>query len=181
LGNLQSRLDLAIALPLFEDQSTPSAHRLRIDTRSRALSSSQFRKKSADLQRLINEALDMLQAFGVPMTDTGRRRESMAMAFIAVAGVRSNAGWPSALDFNQGRSMTTRDVIDYRNQHLGETGSSGSYDDIRREDLKLLIPAGIVVRSLPGSSQNTPTRGYACILSSPAPSAHSGPSRGIVN
>lgn len=146
---------------LFDDSSTDVSHRLLPDTKARKLSSREFRDKPKAVQRLINEALDILRAFGVPMTGTGRRRESMAMAFIAVAGVTSESGWTAAQDFDQGRSMKSRDIINYRNAHLGESGSSGSYDDIRREDLKLLIPAGIVVRSLPGSSQNTPTRGYA--------------------
>lgn len=139
----------------------PEPHLLSPTARSRQESSRNFRVKDEATQRLINAALTMLHAFGIPTTGTGRRRECMAMAFIAVAGVTPSKGWSAAEDFEQGRSLKSRDIIDFRNAHLGEQGSSGSYDDIRREDLKLLVAAGIVVNSVPGSAHNAPNRGYA--------------------
>lgn len=146
--------------PLFDDVDLGTgSHTLSASSTSRQRSSANFREKPGAIQKLINEALDILSAFGVPMDDSGRRREAMAMAFIAVAGVRHS--WRTAQDFDQGRSMKSRDIIEFRNEHLGEKGSPGSYDDIRRRDLKLLVTAGIVVNSVPGSRHNAPNRGYA--------------------
>lgn len=136
-------------------------HRLSPHARSREESSPNFRAKDATVQKLINDALDILEAFGVPMSDPGRRRECMAMAFISVAGMTPGDPWGAAKDFEQGRALKSRDIINFRNEYLGEEGSSGSYDDIRRKDLKLLVTAGIVVNSLPGSTHNAPNRGYA--------------------
>jgi hypothetical protein len=144
---------------LFDESS--QANLLRPDSTRASESSPNFRGKDAAVQRLINEALDMLNAFGIPMTETGRRRECMAMAFIAVAGVTPGARWADTEDFEQDRALKSRDIIDFRNKHLGENGSSGSYDDVRRRDLKPLTAAGIVVNSLPGSAHNAPNRGYA--------------------
>jgi len=95
------------------------------------------------------------------MDDTGRRRERMAMAFIAVAGVRPGGSWGEARDFEQGRAVTSREIIAFRNTHLDEEVSPGGYDDVRRKDLKPLVAAAIVVNSLPGSAHNAPNRGYA--------------------
>ncbi len=144
-----------------QKSGTPAAHRLSPDSKSQAASSATFRAKPEPTQALINDALDILDAFGVPMTATGRRRECMAMALIAVAGVKPGEGWASAADFEQDRHLKSRDIINFRNAHLGESGSSGSYDDVRRRDLKPLVTAGIVVNSLPGSAHNAPNRGYA--------------------
>jgi len=85
----------------------------------------------------------------------------MAMAFIAVAGVKPGDPWSGAEDFDQDRSLKSRDIISFSNAHLGESRSSGSYDDVRRQHLKPLTAAGIVVNSLPGSRHNAPNRGYA--------------------
>jgi type II restriction enzyme len=144
----------------FNSAASPS-HRLSPHATSQGASSRNFREKDSDVQELINEALDILDAFGIPMTATGRRRECMAMAFIAVAGVTPGQPWSSTEDFEQERSLKSRDIINFRNEHLMEVGSSGSYDDVRRRDLKPLVAAGIMVNSLPGSAHNAPNRGYA--------------------
>ncbi|MBN8869663.1 MAG: hypothetical protein J0H66_07265 [Solirubrobacterales bacterium] len=136
-------------------------HRLSSTSTGRSESSSNFRSKPPEIQALINEALDILDAFGIPMTDTARRRECMAMAFLAVAGVSSSSDWGQAKDFEQDRAPTSRDIIEYRNAHFGESGSSGSYDDVRRKDLKPLLASSIIVNSLPGSAHNSPSRGYS--------------------
>ena len=59
--------------------------------------------------------------------------------------------------------LTTRQIIEYINKHFEENISSGSYDDIRRKDLKLPVTAGIVLRSanVPDAATNNPTRAYA--------------------
>lgn len=44
--------------------------------------------KSASVNKIIEEAIDIISATGIPILEqTERRRERMAMAFLAVAGV----------------------------------------------------------------------------------------------
>ena len=115
--------------------------------------------KPISIQNLINEALDILESVGIPVnTKSERGREKMAESFLAVANV--TADWKTALDNTH---LQTRQIITFINRHFGENISSGSYDDIRRKDLKLLVIADLVVNSGDKSSAatNDPTRGYA--------------------
>lgn len=127
----------------------------------------QFIKKTGKkrpVQRVINEALAILSAFGIPFDGLSQRRlEKMAMAFLAVCDVRSPGSWSKAKDSTSGRALTSRQIIAYINAHFEETISSGSYDDIRRKDLKLPTVAQIVLKSAndPDASTNNPTRAYA--------------------
>ncbi|OGV34656.1 MAG: hypothetical protein A2020_00375 [Lentisphaerae bacterium GWF2_45_14] len=120
--------------------------------------------KPAAVRDLINGALDILKAFGIPFENlTQRRLEKMAMAFLAVADLKRGSQWKDAKQSGGGRAPQTRQIIDYINNNFGEQISSGSYDDIRRKDLKLMTVAGIIERSAnnPTASTNNPTRGYA--------------------
>ena len=120
-----------------------------------------FHKKSAKLQQLINQALDIISSMGIPLEDkTQRALEKMAGVFIAVAQINKERGWSHAKDRNDGISLKSRDIIDYMNDNLEEKISSGSYDDIRRKDLKLLVLDGLVSRTQPDAARNSPTRGY---------------------
>lgn len=115
--------------------------------------------KSAPIQRLINEALDILEAVGIPVEEKSERgKEKMAMAFLAVAHVTGN--WIAASDKTH---LQTRQIISFINGHFDEAISSGSYDDIRRKDLKLLVIGDLIVNSADNLSAatNDPTRGYA--------------------
>ena len=59
--------------------------------------------------------------------------------------------------------LQTRQIITFINKHFEENISSGSYDDIRRKDLKLLVVADLIVNSGDklSAATNDPTRGYA--------------------
>lgn len=124
--------------------------------------SPQFREKSPEIQQLINEALYLLERFGVPMSGlSARRLERMGLAFLAVADMKRPGEWNRTQDVTEGRSMKTRDIIEFVNEHFGENISSGSYDDIRRKDLLLPVLAGIVIQTNPEAARNDPQRGYA--------------------
>jgi BsuBI/PstI restriction endonuclease domain/BsuBI/PstI restriction endonuclease HTH domain len=123
-------------------------------------SSKEFRAKPAELQKLINQALDILVALGIPMDETVRRRERMALAFLAAADVKRFEDWSTAKSQSDGWSLTTRQIIEYWNTHFGENVSSGSYDDIRRKDLLLVVHAGVVVPDQPDTARNNPRRAY---------------------
>jgi type II restriction enzyme len=115
-------------------------------------------KKAKTVVKIINEAIEILVSVGIP-TDGKKERslERMAMAFLAVAGVTEK--WTNAVD---NRFLKTRDIITFNNTNFEENISSGSYDDIRRKDLKLLVLAELILNSSdkPNAATNDPTRGY---------------------
>ena len=115
--------------------------------------------KSVKVQSLVNEALDILDSVGIPVgTKSERGAEKMAQAFLAVANVTED--WTTASDDTH---LQTRQIITFINKHFEETISPGSYDDIRRKDLKLLVIADLIVNSGDklSAATNDPTRGYA--------------------
>ena len=117
-------------------------------------------RKTPEQQKLINSALFMIESFGVPMGGmTERQRTKTAMDFLALANMRRGKKWPDAADVTTVK-LGTREIIAYVNRHFGEKISRGSYDDIRRKDLKPLIQAGVVEHSKPESARNDPGRGY---------------------
>lgn len=120
-----------------------------------------FKEKSTKIQQLINTTLYILDCFGIPLDTTPRRLERMALAFLASGDIKEISDFKMIKDLNSGYSLKTRDVIIYVNQHFEENISSGSYDDIRRKDLKLLTIAEVVLRSSPNSATNDSTRGYS--------------------
>ena len=116
-------------------------------------------QKDAQIVQLLEEAITILASVGIPVLDkTERSLERMAMSFLAVAGVTKH--WNEASDK---RFLKTREVINFINQHFSENISSGSYDDIRRKDLKLLVIAELILNSSdkPDAATNDPTRGYS--------------------
>jgi len=92
-----------------------------------------------------------------------RELEKMAMAFLAVADVKRSVDWHKARVRIGKDTLKTRDIIAYMNQNFGEEISPGSYDDIRRKDLKFPVVAEIIVASAnkPNAAKNDPTRGYS--------------------
>lgn len=115
--------------------------------------------KNITTNRLIFEMLDILDEVGIPMSGlTDRRKEKIAEACLAVGGIKMNFSEASSDKY-----LRTRDIIEFENENYGEDRSSGSYDDVRRQDLILLVEAGVVLNSssLSGQATNDPSRGYA--------------------
>ncbi len=121
-----------------------------------------FKEKTKAIQELINTTLYILESFGVPVDSTPRRLERMAISFLACGDIKSLKDFKKIKDLNSNYSLKTKDIIDYVNNFFSENISSGSYDDIRRKDLKLLTFAEIILHSNPNSATNDSTRGY-CI------------------
>lgn len=127
-----------------------------------------FKKgKSKHVQKLYSDMLDILAAVGIPVEKlvSDRRREKMAGACLAVGQIIES--FKEAKSVMNGSYLTTRNIIKFENEHYGENISSGSYDDIRRKDLKPLTDEGLVINSslLDQASTNDPNRGYT--LSAP--------------
>jgi type II restriction enzyme len=102
-----------------------------------------FIEKTPQVQELINTALYILDTFGIPLDATPRRLERMAIAFLATGDIKKISDFKKAKDLNSRYALKTRDIIIYVNSHFGEDISSGSSDDIRRKDLKLLTVAEV--------------------------------------
>lgn len=122
--------------------------------------------KTEAVKKLIFAMLDIFEATGISTEGfTDRRKEKMACACLAVAGVTTSL--KEARSMMNGVFLRTRDVIAFENEHYGENIAMGSYDDIRRKDLKPLTDLGYVVNSadFDMAATNNPTRGYA--LSAP--------------
>ncbi|MBQ8241727.1 MAG: hypothetical protein IJZ38_13025 [Bacteroides sp.] len=120
-----------------------------------------FSEKSPEVQTLIREALHIVEELGIPTNDlTDIRKEKIAMALLAVGDVKSSKEWAKIKDANKSYAVTTKQMIDFYNQHLEDSTSKGSYDYVLRHGLKRLLIAGIVVQSKPDSNLSDSTRGY---------------------
>lgn len=118
-------------------------------------------KKSQKIIAVIEQAIEILDAIGIPIENKRERSlEKMAMSFLAVAGVIDN--WKEVQGLNEKRFLKTREIIQFINSNFEENISSGSYDDIRRKDLKFLVMGGFILKSAanPNAATNDPTRGY---------------------
>lgn len=125
--------------------------------KSRRLTKTQIRK-------LVGEALEILQSFGVPTDNlTERKKERMAKAFLAVAGLGPFSEWSDVRSIDEGHRLLSRQILRVMNEYFGETIADSSYDDIRRKDLLFPVEAGIVLRSAgkENASTNDGTRSYA--------------------
>ena len=111
------------------------------------------------VKNLVFNILDVFQHIGIPVDNTDRKLERMAKACLAVGKIKKD--FSEACSFEDGFTRT-RDIITFENKNFGEDISPGSYDDIRRQDLKLLVEAGIIVNSSSTEEQatNNPSRGY---------------------
>lgn len=112
--------------------------------------------------KLINEALEILESVGIPFhKKTPKALQSMAMVFLGVGGITKS--WKEAKGQKEGRHLKTREIIKFVNENYEENISPGSYDDVRRKHLKLLVLADLILNSAdnPGAATNDPTRGYA--------------------
>ncbi|NEQ81667.1 MAG: restriction endonuclease [Moorea sp. SIO2I5] len=121
-------------------------------------------KKSQQLKQLINEALYIISKLGVPLEGLSQRcLERIAMAFLAVANVKSSSDWANVKGYDGSHSLRTREIINYWNSHFYENISDSSYDDIRRKDLKLLVLSGIIISSAgnPNAARNDSRRSFA--------------------
>ena len=107
-----------------------------------------MRKKR--INKEIEQALTILDAVGLPVKSmTQRRQRRIALALLALANIRPGESWEKASvwEGDSPWSVTTREIIQFWNRYYGENVSSGSYDDVRRKELKCLALAGLALPS----------------------------------
>ncbi len=114
-----------------------------------------------NIGKLVCKLLDIFEAIGIPVNNTDRKLERMAKACMAVGQIKRS--FKDAKSSTDGSFLRSRDIISFENKYYGEKIADASYDDIRRQDLKLLVEAGIVLNSSSKEQQatNNPSRGYA--------------------
>lgn len=114
-----------------------------------------------NIEQNIYNLLGVLNEVGVPLGgETDRRLERIAKACMAIGGIKNS--FQEVTSIKNGHFLRTREIITFENKFLGEHIADGSYDDIRRKDLKLLVLAKIAINSasLVAKSTNDSTRGY---------------------
>lgn len=119
-------------------------------------------KKSKPIATLVEEAIAILEAVGIPIDNLPERRlERRAITFLSATGIVRN--WADAKGLAEGHCLTTKELVRQNNQYFEESQAIGSYDDIWRKDLKPLVLADLVQKSAkkPNAATNDGTRGYA--------------------
>lgn len=118
-------------------------------------------KKPENIKKLINESLDILESIGIPLhLRKERGLEKMGMCFLALLDVKNS--WQDAKSVSDGYGLSSKEIIKYLNANFQEEISLGSYDDIPRDNIELLLSADVVERSGidPKSNYNSPKRKY---------------------
>ena len=95
---------------------------------------------------------------------TERRQHRLALALLALSNIRPRDQWRGAAVWGpSNHCLTSRETIRFWNTHYGENVSSGSYDDVRREEFIVLREAGLAIPSAanPDANTNNPTRRWA--------------------
>lgn len=118
--------------------------------------------KSKLVQKIINEAIDILENIGIPVLDqTERSLERMGMSFLALLDVKKD--WKSAKSLADGYGLSSKDIIKYFNKNFEDNISVGTYDSVPKYYIKLLIVGGFVEKSglNPKENYNSKTRKYA--------------------
>ena len=101
-----------------------------------------FRTKSKTIQELINTSLYILNCFGIPIENTPRRLERMAITFLACGDIKSINDLKNIKDTNSNFSLKTREIRNFVNKYFLENINS-EYDLIKK-DLPLLTISNII-------------------------------------
>ena len=109
----------------------------------------------------IFDVLDILKEVGVPFEGlTQLRLQRMAQACMAIGQIKQSFDEVKSLKDDE--FLRTREILKFENEYYNECISPGSYDDIRRKDLKLLVLAHIAINSsmVLSKATNDGSRGY---------------------
>jgi site-specific DNA-cytosine methylase len=136
-------------------------------------------RRSADPQSLhdetpaetmVRQAVTLLADAGMNVRDlTPLKRNRVAMAMLAVAGLKPGDAWARASSYLEDHSSPTpsqREILKFWNAHYGTNLKDSSYDDVKRQALIHLEAAHIVMPSArnPNAAVNDSTRGHALTM-----------------
>lgn len=111
---------------------------------------------------MLSDAIKILQKLGIPVdTLTSKRKQHMARAFLALGAISPKSTWKEFND-SENHHLTTKQILAFGRTNWGELRSDGSYDDVRRQDLKWLVLSNIVISAAnkPAATTNDGTRGF---------------------
>lgn len=114
-----------------------------------------------DVAKNIFAILGILKEVGIPFEGLSELRlQRMAQACMAIGGIKKS--FKEVKSVKNGVFLRTREILQFENDHFNENISSGSYDDIRRKDLRLLVLANIAINSssIESKATNDGFRGY---------------------
>jgi hypothetical protein len=123
--------------------------------------------KTEQQKRKILEAIEILSRLGIPLENLftptkWRRVERLALVLLSLGDVRPNTPWLSVKSRDDGISVTTRNIINFVNEHYSESISKGSYDDFKRKEIDMLLPDSMVIPGfIERSAVNDSRSGYA--------------------
>lgn len=115
----------------------------------------------ASVAKNIFAMLGILKEVGVPFEGLSQLRlQRMAQACMAIGGIKKS--FREVKSVKDGEFLRTREIVQFENKYFKESISPGSYDDIRRKDLKLLVLANIAINSssMESKATNDGSRGY---------------------
>jgi len=121
-------------------------------------------KVKAAVKKNIFAILDILNEVGIPLQgQTDRRLERVAKVCMAIGNIKTS--FSEVKSVKDDNFLRTREIISYINKYFGEDIADGSYDDIRRKDLKLLVLGNIAINSASINSKATNDGNRAYCLS----------------
>jgi site-specific DNA-cytosine methylase len=121
-------------------------------------------------QTMVRQALTLLNDVGVNLRDMPvGQRDRVAMAMLAVAGLKPGDKWVQAKSYLEDQSSPTlsqRQILHFWNTHYGTKLADSSYDDVKRKALIHLESHQIVLAGArdPNAAINDSTRGHALTL-----------------
>ena len=117
----------------------------------------------------VKEAKEILENLGFDVDkivdfQSEKRKKRILKIFCSVAHIKEKDNWSDSKSYkNEKFSIRSREIIAFLNKHYDEKIADGSYDDIRRKNLKYLEEAKIVDNSanIKNAATNNPMRGYS--------------------
>ena len=101
----------------------------------------------------VKEAKEILENLGFDVDkivdfQSEKRKKRILKIFCSVAHIKEKDNWSDSKSYkNEKFSIRSREIIAFLNKHYDEKIADGSYDDIRRKNLKYLEEAKIVDNS----------------------------------
>lgn len=165
IGNAVSPLmSLALARQVWRAMESPTlkSPRRPADTQSA--------HEETPAQEKVRQAITLLGDTGMNLRDlTPGRRERVAMALLAVAGLKPEDPWTAARSYLEDKSSPTpsqREILHFWNAHYGTKLADSSYDDVKRKALIHLEAHQLVTAGARNQNAaiNDSTRGHAITL-----------------